>query len=156
MTSRPFWYCIRHELSCRYLCMIFISLVHIIFFYILLDFLVTPGYQKFLITNLVVFHCPPCSSTSVLQYSQITFALNFLFFGTYTFLFFSCHSLSLNILTPACFISSIAFIILLSFASDFLIFSNRSTPSITTSITCVAPTSSHSFFTSTVRATEVK
>ena len=47
---------------------------------------VTPGHQKFLVTNSVVFYCPSYPPTSILWYSQITFALNFLSFGTYTFL----------------------------------------------------------------------
>ena len=64
--------------------------------------------------------------------------------------FSSLHSLSLNIFTPVCFISSIAFITLLSFVSNFLISSSRSTSSITTSVTCIALTFSHSFLTSTL------
>ena len=113
---------------------------------------VTPGHQKFLVTNSVIFHCPPCPLTNVSWYSQITSTLNFLSFGTYTFLslsislFSSLYSSSLNIFTSTCFISSTAFITLLSFASNFLIFSNRSTPSIITSATCIALTSNYSFF----------
>ena len=150
MTPRLFWYCIRHELFYRCLCTIFISLVYIISF---LTSLVTPDYQRFLITNSIVFHYPPCLSTSVSQYSQITSALNFSSFGIYTFLSFNInsssfhHFSSLNILTPVHFISSTAFTTLLSFASDFLIFSNRSIPSITTSVTYITLTSSYFFFT---------
>ena len=94
--------------------------------------------------------------TSISWYSWITSALNFSSFGTYTFLSFninpssSYHSSSLNILIPAHFISSIAFTTLLSFTFDFLIFSNRFTSLITTSVTCVVLTFSHSFFTNTL------
>ena len=58
----------------------------------------------------------------------------------------SFHSSSLSIFTPAYFISSTAFITLLSFASNSVIFSNRSTLSIITSVTFVTLTSSYSFF----------
>ena len=121
-----------------------------------LTFFVTSGYQKFLVTNSVVFYCPLCSPTSISWCSQITSTLSFLSLGTYTFSFlnissfFSYYFSSLNIFTSACFISSTAFITLSSFVSDFLIFSNKSTLSITISTTCVALISSHSFFTNTL------
>ena len=126
-----------------------------IFIYFLTSF-ITPGYQKFLVTNSIVFHCPPCPLTSILQCSQITSAFSFSSLETYTFLslnisLFSFHYFSsLNIFTLAHFISSIAFITLLSFASDFLIFSNKSISSITISTTCVTLISNHSFFTNTL------
>ena len=78
------------------------------------------------------------------------------FFGTYTFLSLnispssSLHSLSLNIFTPTCFISSTTFITLSSLASDSLIFLIRSTPLITTSVVYIALTSNYSFFTNTL------
>jgi len=65
-------------------------------------------------------------------------------------LFSSYYSLSLNIFTPAYFISSTVFITLSSFAFDFLIFSNKFTSLITISAICVALTSSYSFFTNTL------
>ena len=113
---------------------------------------ITPSYQKFLVTNSVVFHCPPCPPTSILWYSWIISALSFLSLRIYTFLFLnissssSCHFSSLNIFTPAHFISSTAFITSSSFASDFLIFSDKSTSSITISTTCVTLISSYCFF----------
>ena len=66
------------------------------------------------------------------------------------FMIFSFHSLFLNIFTLACFIFSIVFITLSSFASDPLIFSNRFTLFMITSITYIALTSSHFFFTNTL------
>ena len=113
---------------------------------------VTPGHQKFLVTNSVIFHCFLYPLTNMSWCSQITFALSFLSFGTYTFLslsislFSSLYSLSLNIFTPAHFISSTAFMISLFFASNPLIFSNRSTLSIISFTTCIALTSNYSFF----------
>ena len=114
--------------------------------------LVTPGHQKFLVTNSVIFHCPPCSPTSISQCSWITSALSFLSLRTYTFpslnitLSSSYYSSSLSTFTPTCFISSTAFTTLSSFASDLFIFYIRFTPSIITSSTCIALTSIHSFF----------
>ena len=55
--------------------------------------LVTPGHQKFLVTNPVVFHCPLCPPTGMSWCSWITSALNFLSLGTYTF-----PSLSISLL----------------------------------------------------------
>ena len=121
-----------------------------------LTFLVIPDHQKFFITNSVVFHYPPCPSISISWCNWITSALSLLFPRTYTFLSFniklfsSHYSLSLNILTFACFISSTALTTLSSFTSDFLIFSNKFTSLNTTSTTCTVLTSNYSFFTSTL------
>ena len=103
-------------------------------------------------TNSVIFYCPLCSSTGISWCSWITSTLNFLSLGTYTFLslsispFSSLHSLFLSIFTLACYIFSTAFITSLSFAFDFLIFSNKSTSFIITSVTYIALTSNHSLF----------
>ena len=119
-------------------------------------FFVTPGHQKFLVTNFVIFHCPLCPPTGMSWCNWITSALNFLFLGTYTFLSLnispssSLYSSSLSIFTPAHFISFTAFTTSSSFASDFFIFSNKSIPSMITSATYVALTSSHSFFINTL------
>ena len=127
MTPRLFWYCIRYELSCGYLYMIFISLVCIIFFYILFDFLSDPRPPKIPCHQLCHLPLSSYSLTGILQYNQIISALNFLSFGIYTFLSLSIssssshHFLSLNIFTSAHFISSTAFTTLLSFTSDFLL-----------------------------------
>ena len=59
----------------------------------------------------------------------------------------SLHSLSLNILTPARFISSTALTTLSSFTFDYFTFSNRSTPSTIVSTFSVLLTSSYSGFT---------
>ena len=48
--------------------------------------LVTPGYQKFWMTNSTIFHCLPCPSISMLWCSQIISVLSSSSFGTYTFL----------------------------------------------------------------------
>ena len=115
--------------------------------------LVTPGHQKFLITNSTVFYCPPCPPTGVSWCSLITSTLNFSSLGTYTFpsfniKLFSCrHSSSLNIFTLAHFIFSTAFITSLSLTSHFLTLSSKSIPSIMTSTTLIVFTSNHSFFT---------
>ena len=117
---------------------------------------ITSSHQKFLVTNSVIFYCSLYSPTSVLWCNQITSILNFLSHGTYTFLslsirpFSSLYSLSLNIFTPAHFIFSTTFITLSSFTSNFLISSSRSSSLIITSITYIALTSNHSFFTSTL------
>ena len=84
-----------------------------------LTFFVISSYQKFLVTNFIIFYCSPCSLTSISWYSQITSTFSFSSLETYIFLFlnislfFSCYSLSLNIFTSAHFTSSIAFITLL-------------------------------------------
>ena len=95
----------------------FLFLWHILYpFTYFLTSLVTLGYQKFLITNSVIFHCPLCFPTSISWYGQITSVLNFSSLGIYTFLSFninpssSCYSSSLRILTPTYFISSTAFV----------------------------------------------
>ena len=87
---------------------------------------------------------------------QITSALNLSSLGIYIFLSlninlsFTLHFLSLSIFTLAYFISSIALTTLSSFAFDFLIFSSRFTPSITTSTNYVAFTSNHFFLSNTL------
>ena len=131
-------------------------LAYITRFYILLDFLCYSWSPKVFSDQFCYLLLSSYPSTSISWCSQITSALNFLSYNTYTFLslnirpFSSLHSSFLNIFTPACFISSTAFITLSSFASDFLIFSSKSTPSITTSITYIALTSNHFFFTNTL------
>ena len=118
--------------------------------YLFISF-VTPSHQKFLVTNSTVFHCSPYHPTGILWCSQIISVLSSSSFGTYTFPSFnislssSLYSLSLNILTPTPFISSTVFMTLLSCAFDFLTFSNRSIPSISTS--SIPAFLSHSFFT---------
>ena len=47
--------------------------------------LVTPGHQKFWVTNSTVFYYPPCPSTGVSWYSPIISALNISSLGTYFF-----------------------------------------------------------------------
>ena len=95
-------------------------------------------------------------TTSILWYNWITSVLNFLSLGTYTFpslnitLFSSHHSSSLNTFTPAYLISSTTFTTSLSFTSDLLIFSIKSTLLIITSSTCITLTSIHSFFINTL------
>ena len=116
--------------------------------YLFISFII-PGHQKFLVTSSTVFHCPLYLSTSVLWYSLIISILNILSLGTYTFssLYItpstSLHSSSLNIFTPACFISLTVFIISSSFTLDCFTFSSRSTSSIITSTPSVLCTSSH-------------
>ena len=94
---------------------------------------VTSGYQKFLITNFTVFHCPLYPLTGVLWCNLIIFAFNFLSLGTYTFPFLyimlsiSLHSSSLSIFTPAHFISSITLTTSSSLTLDCLTFSSKST-----------------------------
>ena len=101
--------------------------------YIFFTSFIIPGHQKFLVTSSTVFHCPPCSPTGVLWCSLIISILNTSSLGTYTFFslyitpFTSLHSSSLNIFTPACFISLTVFIISLSFTLDCFTFSSRST-----------------------------
>jgi len=113
-------------------------------------------YQKFPVTNYVVFYCFLYLFTSVLWCSWIIFVFNLLFLRTYTFLFFnitsfsSYHSLFLNTFNPVCFISSIAFITLLSFAFDFFIFSIKSTSLIITSSIYITLISIYSFFINTL------
>jgi len=76
---------------------------------------VTPGHQKFLVTSSTIFYCPPCPPTSVSWCNLIISALNISSLGTYTFfslyimLSTSLYSPSLNIFTPAHFISLTAF-----------------------------------------------
>ena len=60
----------------------------------------------------------------------------------------SLYSSSLNIFTPAHFISSTAFTTLLSFTFDFLISSSRSTPSTIISTVSILFVSNYSGFTS--------
>ena len=114
--------------------------------------LLTLNYQKFQVTNSIVFYCPPYPPTGVSWYSLITSILNNSSLGIYTFSSLSIsplcslYSSSLNIFAPTFFISSTTLITLLSFASLFLILFNISTPSITTSITSAAFTSNYSFF----------
>ena len=118
----------------------------------LFTFFVTPGHQKFLVTNSTVFHCPPCPPTGVSWCSRIISVLNSSSFNTYTFPSFnirpsfSLYSSSLSIFTPACFISSTVLMTLSSFTFDSLTFFNKSTSSINTSSTLVLL--SHSAFTS--------
>ena len=122
------------------------------FIYLFISF-VTSGHKKFLVTSSTIFHCPLCSSTSILWYNLIISALNISFLDTYTFpslyitLSTSLYSLSLNIFTSAHFISSTTFTTSLSFTFDHLTFSSRSTPSTITSTFSVFLTSSHSGFT---------
>ena len=80
-------------------------------------------------TSSTVFHYPLYPAISVLWWSWMISNLNSLFFRTYIFSSFNtnlssiCYSLFLNTLTPVFFISSTTFTTLLSFASNFLIFS---------------------------------
>ena len=112
--------------------------------------LVIPGYQKFFVINSVIFHCLLYSLTGVSWCNLLSFS----FLGIYTFSFFNIssssyhHCSSLNIFIPVCFISSIAFTILLSLASYFLTLFIRSTPFIITSVTLILFVSNYSFFTS--------
>ena len=114
---------------------------------------VTPGHQKFLVTNSTVFYYSLCSPIGVLWCNLIISTLNLSSFGIYTFpslyimLFTSCYSLSLNIFTPACFISSTAFTTSLSCTFDYLTFFSRSTLSTIISTASVLLTSSYSAFT---------
>ena len=116
-------------------------------------FFVTSGHQKFLVTSSTVFYCPLCPPTSVLQYSLIISTLNISSLGIYTFsflyitLFTSFHSSSLNIFTPAHFISLMAFTTSLSFIFDCFTFSSRLTPSTIIFIFSVFLTFSYSGFT---------
>ena len=115
--------------------------------------LVTSGYQKFLVTNSTVFHCPLYPPTGILWCSLIVSTLNILSLDIYTFLFLYImpftffYSSSLSIFTPVHFISSTALTILLSFTFDFFTFSNKSTLSTITSTLFVFLTSSYSDFT---------
>ena len=85
--------------------------------------------------------------------SLIISTLNLSSLGTYTFssLYMmpstSLYSSFLNIFTPAHFISSTAFTTSSSFIFDYLISSNKSTPSMIISIFSILLTSSHSGFT---------
>ena len=113
----------------------------------------TPGHQKFQVTSSTVFYCSPCPFTGGIScYSLIISALSLLSFGTYTFLFLyiipftSLHSSSLDIFTPAHFISSTALITLSSFTFDLLTFFSRSTLSTIIS-TSIFLTSNHSSLT---------
>ena len=116
---------------------------------------VIPDHQKFLVTSSTVFYCPSCPSTGVSWYSLIISILNTLSLGTYTFpsLYIipstSLHSSSLNIFTPARFISSTAFITSSSFTLDCFTFSSRSTSSMITFTSSVLCTSSYSSLTFT-------
>jgi len=113
----------------------------------------TPGHQKFLVTNSTVFYCPLCPPTSISWYNQIISALSFLSFSMYIFSFLyiilstSLYSLSLSIFTFACFISFTALIISLSFTFNCFTFSSKSTSSTITSTFSVFLTSNHSGFT---------
>ena len=115
--------------------------------------LVTPGQQKFQVTNFTIFHCPPCPPTGVSWCSLIISALSISSFGTYTFLSLyimpstSLHSSSLSIFTPTHFISSTTLTTSSSFTFDFLTFSSKSTPSIITSTLSVLLASNHLGFT---------
>jgi len=114
-------------------------------------FFITPGHQKFLVTNFTVFHCPLCPSTGILWYNLIISALNFLFLDIYTLYIIpliSLYSLSLSIFTSAYFIFSTTLITSLSFTLDCFTFSNKSTPSMITFISSILLTSNHSSFTS--------
>ena len=103
--------------------------------------------------NFTIFHCSLCPPTSILWYSLMISTLNLLSLGIYIFPslyiipFTSFHSLSLNIFTFVCFISSTIFIILLSFTFDCFTFSNKSTFSTIISIFFVLFTLSYSGFT---------
>ena len=102
----------------------------------LFTFFIIPGHQKFLVTSSTVFYCPSYPSTGTYTFPSLYIMLS-------TSLYFS----SLNIFTPACFISLTAFTTLLSFTFNYLTFSSRFTPSTITSTFFVFLTFSHSSFT---------
>ena len=111
-----------------------------------MTFFVTPSYQKL---SALLFSIT--SHVLLPVYYGLTFTFNFLSLGMLSpnINLSSClYFLSLNIFIWACFIFSVAFITLLSFISDFLIFFNKFISSITTFVTYIILTLNHFLSTS--------
>ena len=60
-------------------------------------FFVTPGHQKFLVTNFTVFHYPLCPSTGISCCNQMISILNFLFFSIYNLSFLIYNTINFSL-----------------------------------------------------------